>query len=249
MTLPAVVAALAGAMLGSIAGSFIATLCIRWARGERVARGRSHCDACGSPLAPRDLVPFLSLALAGGRSRCCGVAVDPLHSRVELMAAGLGGLAMALAPDERGAALALFAWLLLPLALLDARHFWLPDRLTVALALAGLVLGQFVSGHALPDRLIGGAVAWASLALLGGLYRRLRGRDGLGMGDAKLFGAIGLWTGWMALAPILLVASLAGLAVAMLAGKAAGDRLPFGTLLAAGAFLWSASFLRGSAFL
>lgn len=80
------------------------------------------------------------------------------------------------------------------------------------------------------------------LWLVAALYRSLRGRVGLGGGDPKLFGAIGLWLGWRALPQVLLVAALAGLAIVLamaLAGRrvTATDRLPLGTLLAGAAFL------------
>lgn len=230
---------LLAAGVGAIAGSFIANLCLRWPRGESVVSGRSRCESCGSTLAARDLVPILSWTLNGGRCRSCGAAIDPLHWRVELAAASLAGAALFLMPGWGGAALALFWLLLLPSAVLDARHYWLPDSLTLATALAGLAIGGVVTGLALPDRLIGGLAAFAGLALVAALYRRLRGRDGLGAGDPKFFGAIGLWTGWQALAPILLVASLVGLAAALLMRRGRFARLPFGTLLAIAAILWT----------
>ncbi|MBA4773439.1 MAG: prepilin peptidase, partial [Sphingomonas sp.] len=71
--------------------------------------------------------------------------------------------------------------------------------------------------------------------------RMVRGRDGLGGGDPKLLGAIGLWTGWALLPVIMFVAALAGLGVALfwiLAGREVrgDDRLPLGTLMALAAY-------------
>jgi leader peptidase (prepilin peptidase)/N-methyltransferase len=232
--------ALAGALLGAIAGSFIATLCLRWPKGVQASSGRSRCDGCGRALAPLELVPLLSGLVARGRCRSCGAPIDPLHWRVELAAAAVGAAAMLVSPDLRGAALTLFGWLLLPLAILDARHFWLPDRLTTALAVAGLLAGGALSGAPLPHRLIGGAVGFGALALIAWGYRRLRSRDGLGGGDPKLLGAIGLWTGWAALPAILVIASLAGLALALLRRHGPGEAVPFGSLLALGGWLWAA---------
>ena len=233
-------AIIAGGMLGLIVGSFIATACLRWPRGEQVLLGRSRCDGCRMTLGARDLVPVVSAALAGGRCRGCGVRIDPFHGHVELAAAALGAAAMALSPDAAGAALALFCWLLLPLAILDARHFWLPDVLTALLGLAGLGAGHLLADASLADRLIGGVVGFAALTLIAATYRRVRGVDGLGAGDAKLLGAIGLWTGWAALAPILFLASATGLGIAAARGKSARAMMPFGALLAIGAAAWAA---------
>jgi len=107
---------------------------------------------------------------------------------------------------------ALLGWFLLGLGALDARHLWLPDRLTVPLAVVGLAAGGFVSGAPFDERLAGAAAGFASLAGIGACYRWLRRREGLGLGDAKLLGALGAWFGWPALPFILLGATLLGLA-------------------------------------
>ncbi|HYI42846.1 MAG TPA: prepilin peptidase, partial [Sphingomicrobium sp.] len=105
--------ALAGAVLGAIVGSYVATLCLRWPRGAQASTGRSRCDACGRTLEPLELVPVLSALAARGRCRSCGARIDRFHLRVELAAAAIGALALLISPDLRGAALALFGWLLL----------------------------------------------------------------------------------------------------------------------------------------
>jgi leader peptidase (prepilin peptidase)/N-methyltransferase len=159
---------------------------------------------------------------------------------VEVASAALAALAIAIEPNLQGAALALFWLLLLAPAILDARHQWLPDPLTLVLAIAGLAVGGIATGSLFLDRLIGGAAGFASLWLIGESYRRSRGREGLGAGDPKLLGAIGLWTGALALPAIVLTAALGGLAVAVLQGRGRLDRLPFGSLLAGAAILWTA---------
>lgn len=231
--------AVGGALLGAIVGSFIATLCIRWPRHEQAVGGRSRCDGCGRPLGPAELVPVVSGLLARGQCRSCGARIDPLHLKVELAAAAIGGAALAIAPDAQGAALALFCWLLLPSFLLDARHHWLPDRLTVAIAIVGLPAGGYLSDLPLLHRLIGATAGFCVLALLGAGYRRVRGHEGIGAGDAKLLGAIGLWTGWASLPAILLTASLAGLGAAVIRRQGRSDAVAFGSLLAFGAAAWA----------
>lgn len=229
-----------GAICGAIVGSFLATLCVRWPRGEQVATGRSKCDGCSRPLGPVELVPLFSAAITGGACRSCSAPIDPLHWRVEAAAAVAGAAAFALSPGASGAALAIFLWLLLPIALLDARHFWIPDRLSAILGAAGLVLGGVVF-HASPsDRIVGGIVGFASLSLLSIGYRKMRGIEGLGAADPKLFAALGLWTGWQGLLPLLLVASLAGLLAAAVMRKSRLDRVAFGTLLCLGGVLSAA---------
>lgn len=239
---------LAGLLLGAIVGSYLATLALRWPRGESASRGRSRCERCGRVLGPGALVPLLSFLWLRGRCGACGGAIDPHHPAMEAAAALIGGIAFFLFPGPQGLAAALLGWLLLLLAVLDVEHLWLPDRLTRLLALTGLAGGLLGMAPPLADRLIGGIAGFGVLAAIRWAYRRLRGREGLGGGDAKLLGAIGLWTGWQALPLILLGASGAGLlgaAALALAGRRIGarTRVPLGALLALAAWpvwLWAA---------
>lgn len=231
--------ALSGLVLGAVIGSFMATLALRWPAGRGVAHGRSACDHCGAALGPADLVPLFSYVVLRGRCRRCGGIIHPLHPLIELSCALCGGAAFLFLPPFAAMAWAIFCWLLIPLAVLDARHFWLPDRLVLALGLAGLMLGEWPQGMALPDRLIGGALGFALLWLLGWGFGRLRGVRGLGGGDPKLLGALGLWVGWQGLPLLLLLASLAGLVMAVAAMLMGRERrregrvaVPFGTMLA-----------------
>lgn len=238
----------AGALLGVIFGSFIATIVIRWPQGRSVAQGRSACDQCGRELGPARLVPILSYVVQRGRAACCGGRIDPVHPLTELLAAAIGASSVAVASDLPQAIVgALLGWLLLTLAMLDARHFWLPDRLTGTLAAAGLVVGLAGFAPGLTDRLAGGVAGFLLLEAARFGYRRLRGREGMGGGDPKLFGAIGLWLGWRVLPVVLLGAAMAGLAAALLlllSGRrlSATSRLPFGPFLAlAGWGVWVAT--------
>lgn len=233
------VPALLGALSGAIAGSFLATLIVRWPRGEQVVTGQSRCDSCGRRLSPLELVPVVSYLVMKGRCGACGARIPLTHPAVELAAAALAAAALVLQPNASGAAFALLWLLLLAPAVLDALHYWLPDRLTLVIAIAGLALGGMVSGVALPGRLVGGIAGFLSLAVLAAAYRVVRKREGLGAGDAKLLGAIGLWTGWVALPPIVLIAAAAGLAAAIAQRRSGADRMPLGTLLAVGTIIWT----------
>ena len=231
---------------GLIAGSFLATLVIRWPQGRSIARGRSACDGCGRPLTAIELIPLLGAAVARGRCRTCGTAIDPRHWRIEVGCAAVGALAGWAAPGWAGVAGSLFGWLLLALAALDVDELWLPDAMVLPLALAGLATGAAGLEPVLVDRLIGGAAGFGVLWAIGAGYSRWRGREGLGGGDPKLLGAIGLWLGWRMLPWVLVVASVAGLlgvGVAALRGRPirADTPLPFGALMAAAAYpLWLA---------
>lgn len=229
------------AVLGAIFGSFIAALVVRWPQGRSVLAGRSHCDSCDTVLGPRDLVPLLSALATRGRCRNCDTAIEPIHWRIELAGLLIGLSAGLLIGGPVALAVAVFGWLLLALAALDITDFWLPDRLTILLALAGVASGVLGVVPPIADRLIGGVAGFAGLWTVGAAYKAYRGQEGLGGGDPKLLGAIGLWIGWQLLPAVLVLAGLAGLGVVLfwlLTGRGArlDDRLPFGALLAIAAY-------------
>lgn len=228
------------AVLGAIAGSFLATIVVRWPAERSVLRGRSACDGCGRTLSLIELVPLVGWTLARGRCRTCGAGIDPRHPEFEIGCAAIGALSGWVVPGMAGAFGAAFGWLLLTLAALDAGELWLPDPLVLALALLGLAGAPFAAPP-LADRLIGGGAGFVSLWAIGAAYAALRGREGMGGGDPKLFGAIGLWLGWRALPAVLLLAALTGLGLVLFQrlrgrGMAADTALPFGAFLAVAAY-------------
>lgn len=226
-------------LLGLIAGSFIATLVLRWG-AERSIFGRSRCDGCGRTLGLVDLIPLIGWLVRRGRCQACGARINPLHLQVELAAAAIGVAALTQAPGYAGWSLALFGWMLLPLALLDARYFWLPNILVGALALGGLLFGAPLLDTALVSRMAGAAFGGLTLLLLAEAFKRLRGREGMGGGDPKLAAAIGCWLGWMPLPVMFLLASASGIVWGLMQKKDVPitDRhIPFGAFMAAAAWL------------
>jgi leader peptidase (prepilin peptidase)/N-methyltransferase len=232
---------LAGALLGLAVGSFVATLALRWPRGEGMS-GRSRCDGCGATLGVAELVPLLAFLVQRGRCRRCGAAIDRRHPAIEAAAALIGAAALLAVPGPPGLAGALLGWMLLALFVLDLEHYWLPDALTLPLLALGLLLGPAPFEARLLAAALGGG---AMLAVLLG-FRALSGRDGMGLGDVKLTAALGAWLSPERLPTLILLAALMGLALAALLGwrrgRAAARRVPFGACLAAAGFaLWLAA--------
>ncbi|WP_226633722.1 prepilin peptidase [Brevundimonas poindexterae] len=160
------------------------------------------------------------------------------------LAGGGLGLWAALASPELSIALfgALLGWQLLMLAVVDFENFWLPDVLTWPLVATGLLAAFVAEPEALMARAIGAVAGFAALWLMGWLYRRMRGRDGLGGGDPFLMAGAGAWVGWMGLASVMLWGGLAGISLVIarrVTGKAVSgqDALPFGVFLAIGIWL------------
>lgn len=207
--------------------------------------GRSRCEDCDRPLRARELVPIVSALVSRGRCARCGAPIDALHGRVEATGAALCATAFATQPPLAALAWSVFGLLLLPLAILDLRRFWLPDALTAPLAAVGLLAGGWATGVPTLARVIGGVAGFGVLWALGALFRRWRGVDALGGGDPKLAGAIGAWIGWSAVPALWALAGLAGLVLLLFARQAGDIRrqpIPFGTALALAAWpAWAIS--------
>ncbi|MEL6266215.1 MAG: A24 family peptidase [Pseudomonadota bacterium] len=231
-----------GAMLFSpMMGSFLQAAADRLSTDDSVLGARSHCDHCGRTIAPGDLVPILSWLLLRGRSRCCGRPLGTRLIAAEIAVPLLTAWALLAVPAPLWPVTVALGWALAGLVLADLASFRLPDIGTLGLTIAGLGLALAGMTGAPLDHALGAAAGYALMRAIALGYRAWRGREGLGHGDAKLMAAAGAWLGWQALPSVLLVASLAGLVLALVLARAtAGGRLhatlalPFGPPLALG---------------
>ena len=229
-------------LAGPFVGSLLGVLVRRLPAGRPVAIARSACESCGRELGPLELVPIVSYLAQRGRCASCGARIAPQHLAIELAATAVA--VWAVAAGGTGAVLWAtcgFGWALLALGLIDWQHFRLPDVLTLPLLLAGLGCTAWLDPLALPDHALAGVLGYGLFRLVAAGYRRVRGRAGLGEGDAKLIGAIGAWLGLQGLPQTLLIGAglglLFGIARAALRRGRLADAIPFGPFLAAAAWL------------
>ena len=223
-------------------GSFVGVIVERLPEDGARLTGRSRCPHCGISLTVRDLVPLASWLATRGRCRHCGAWLGWFYPGVELAALAIAVLSLAV---DRGAEAwidAVLGWWLLALAWIDWRHMILPDALTLPLIAFGLAVAAMLQPDVLWDTAVGAACGYLGLRAIAWIYHRLTGRDGLGLGDAKLLAAAGAWVGASGLPSVVAGAALAGLAAAgvpLLVGQRL-DRhtaLPFGPFLAAAIWL------------
>ena len=232
-------------------GSFLGVLVLRLPAGRPVAMARSACDGCGATLAARDLVPLASYVLLRGRCRHCGAPIGRFAPAIELAALLVSAVAVTVSMVRADASMppawmwsgCLLGWVLLALACIDWRCLRLPDPLTLPLLLLGLAACAWLDPEDLGGHAAGAVAGYAGFRLVSLCYRRLRGRDGLGAGDAKLLAAGGAWLGIAALPMLVLLAALATLAAALIGGRRRADAaVPFGPGLAAAIWgMWLAS--------
>ncbi len=223
-------------------GSFLGLLIRRLPAGQGVVLGRSACPDCAHPLGVRDLLPLVSFALSGGRCRHCKSPISRLYPAVEIAAIVIALWAALMLSGWLVWAGCALGWALLALAAIDQEHMLLPDPLTLPLIPAGLLVAYALDPRLLVPHAIGAGTGFAAFALIGWAYKALRGRAGLGLGDAKLLAGAGAWLSWQGLPSVVLIAAVAALLV-LLARSFAGRLIspttpvPFGPYLCLGTWL------------
>lgn len=274
------------ALLGLAFGSFLNVCLSRWPADESVVSPPSHCRACGRTLRWWENIPVVSWLALRGRCRTCGVRIGARYVAVELAVGALWAvqawrffyavhqpgsyfdIALASAAGK-----ALFDWLLVALAALDAEHLWLPDWLTLPGIAIGFALTTFLSPldrswwlhaetvqHAAFDSLLAVTFAFVLMLAIRWIYWLVRRQEGLGLGDAKLMALLAAWLGLpgAALAFFLgvVLGALAAMRMLFLPRRKSetqkneawsAQKLPLGTFLCIGGLissLWGQALIR-----
>ena len=228
--------ALAG-VVGAVVGSFLNVVIHRLPRGESLVHPRSRCPACGRQIAGYDNVPIVSWLALRGRCRHCGEPISPRYPVVELLTALAFAAVVLVRSFDDDLILELpFVAGLIALAGIDLDHKLLPNKIVYPLAAYGLIATLLVERDDLAEHVIAGTGAFAFLLVAVIAYPR-----GMGMGDVKLAGVMGLYLG-ASVIPALLVAflsgSLAGIVILAREGAAARKKaIPFGVFLALGGII------------
>ena len=220
---------------GLLVGSFLNVVAHRLPRGESVVSPGSRCPSCGEPVRPYDNVPVVSWLLLRGRCRHCGAAISWHYPAVELATGVLYAAVVAARDDAAGIALGLIlVTALVPIVVIDLERRLIPNLITGPAAVAALVAALALDADRVPELLLAGAIAGGFFLLAALAYPR-----GMGMGDVKLAGLLGLCLG-RAVAPALMIALIAGVVVGGVViarlGARAGRKtaVPFGPFLALG---------------
>lgn len=235
----------AAALLGLFVGSFLNVVIYRVPRGESVVRPRSRCPGCGTQLAEYDNVPVVSWLVLRGRCRTCS---EPIGARYPVVEA-LTAVAFGLMAWQLGLVWVLPAFLYLAavgiaLAAIDIDTQRLPDVIVLpSYPVAAVLLGGAAvidrDWHALERVALGGAALWAFYVVLWVLYPK-----GMGRGDVKLAGVLGMYLGWLGWGSLVVGGFLGFLlggvvgAGLMLAGRAGRKtKIPYGPYMIVGTFL------------
>jgi leader peptidase (prepilin peptidase)/N-methyltransferase len=221
---------------------------------------RSACPHCNAPIRAHQNIPLVSYLLLGGKCANCKAKISPRYPIVELATAILSAAVVwRFGWHWQSVAALFFTWALVALTVIDLDHQILPDIITLPLLWLGLLLS--LAWHAgLPppiptdpaSAIIGGAAGYLTLWSVYWAFKLLTGKEGMGYGDFKLFGAFGTWMGWQMLPLILLLSAFTGAVIGIVLIVARGrDRnipIPFGPYLAAAgwiALMWGPQIVGG----
>ena len=228
-------AAVLAALFGAILGSFFNVVIHRLPRGESLLKPGSRCPECGEAIKPWHNIPIVGWLMLRGKCANCGEPISPRYPLVEALTAALFALVVIVIGAEKEAwlGLALVAFLV-PLTFIDLDHRILPNKITGPAAIVAVILVLVIKPDDIVEHLIAGA-AGAGFFLVAVLaYPR-----GMGVGDVKLAGVLGLFLGREVGAAIL-IALLSGTVISsvILARKGVKEgrktAIPFGPFLALG---------------
>ncbi len=250
-------------LLGLAVGSFLNVCIARLPRGESVARPRSRCPECRGAIAWFDNVPVVSYLVLGARCRRCRARISARYPFVEILTALIAAaLAVRHGLGPEWAVQLVFSAAMIVLAAIDLEHRTLPDAITLNGLWIGVLahvylgapnpLAQGLLGLAgvenAPPRVLALIGSLAGLIAVGGLlwavreaFFRLRGVEGMGLGDVKMMAMVGACLGLPLALLTLVIGSVSGALIGTifmrLSGKTRDYELPFGTFLGAGAVI------------
>ena len=202
----------------------------------------SRCPKCLTPIKPWHNIPLLGYLLLRGRCNHCGEKISLQYPLVELISGVLVVVAFAILGFTIGGIYAaIFTFVLITLAAIDANEKLLPDQLTLPLLWLGLLInidGTFVP---LSEAVIGAVSGYLFLWTIYWLFKLATGKEGMGYGDFKLLAALGAWLGWQMLPLIVLLSSalgaIVGLCMILFRNRGRNSQIPFGPFLASAGWI------------
>jgi leader peptidase (prepilin peptidase) / N-methyltransferase len=238
--------AVIAAVAGLVTGSWLTTAIARVPQRRSLLRPLAQCPRCGAHLRAADMIPLAGWLRRRGRCRDCGEPFGGWYPAAELLTAVIfAALALRLGFTPALPAFCYLAAVGVALAIIDIQHKRLPDALTltsypVALALLGLA----VPGTAHGGRHFAGALLGLACVGLFYLVQALIYPAGMGWGDVKLAGLVGLYLGWLGAAVTVagviagyLLAAAAGITLLVTRRATRKSSIPFGPFMLAGALI------------
>ena len=235
-------------ILGSLWGSFSNVCIYRLPNSGNVAKGRSFCPDCKNKIKWFDNIPFFSYLFLKGKCRQCSKPISFQYFIVELLTA----ISFVLIFHIYGVSITTLLLLILSIFFIiiffiDLKHFIIPNVLTFPLMFIGFLksfdpnLNQTIFPNYI-NSLIGGLFGYSIIWLIIFFYKKVRKKDGMGLGDAKLMAVIGFWFGWISIPFTIFISSTIALIIVVPSlinqSKKMSSEIPFGPYIIIGCILY-----------
>ena len=203
-------------ILGALWGSFANVCILRLPEGKGVVSGRSYCPNCKKLIIWKDNIPIISFLLLKGKCRNCKKPISFQYTLIEFLSLisflsiyYLYGISLTTL------LLIILAITFIIIFFIDLKHFIIPNSLTFPLMVLGFIksfipnLDEIFPNYF--DSLVGGLFGYGIIWSIIFFYKQVRKKDGMGLGDAKLFAVIGFWFGWISIPFVIFLSSIIAL--------------------------------------
>jgi leader peptidase (prepilin peptidase)/N-methyltransferase len=234
-------------ILGGLWGSF-ANVCIyRLPLDKGVVSGRSYCPKCKKQITWKDNIPIISYLLLNGKCRKCKKPISPQYAVVEFLSI----LFFTIIYFIYGITLTTLLLMILSLSFIiiffiDLKHFIIPNEITFSMMALGFLKSFDPNLNSLfpnyINSLIGGLLGYGIIWSIIYFYKQVRKKEGMGLGDAKLFGVIGFWFGWIAIPFVIFISSVIALISVVPSllknSRTMSSQIPFGPYIIIGTLIY-----------
>jgi len=234
-------------ILGGLWGSF-ANVCIyRLPLEKGVVSGRSYCPKCKKLITWKDNIPIISYLLLSGKCRKCKKPISSQYALVEFLSI----LFFTIIYFLYGITLTTLLLMVLSLSFIiiffiDLKHFIIPNEITFSMMALGFIksfdpnLNSMFPNYI--NSLFGGLLGYGIIWSIIFFYKQIRKKEGMGLGDAKLYAVVGFWFGWLAIPFIIFLSSMIALLSVVPSlirnSKTMSSQIPFGPYIIIGTLVY-----------
>jgi len=239
---------LAAFIFGSIFGSFCNVCIYRLPLSKSIAKERSFCPSCKSPINWHDNIPLLSFVLLKSKCRTCGNKINFQYFLVELIAAvSFLSIYFIFGTSITALLLLILSVFFIIIFFIDLKHYIIPNELTFPLMVIGFLksfdpnLNKAIFPNYI-NSLIGGLIGYLIIWFIIFVYKKIRNKEGMGLGDAKLLAVVGFWFGWLSIPFTIFISSLVALifVIPSVLNKSRNmtSQIPFGPYIIIGSIVY-----------
>ena len=234
-------------ILGALWGSFANVCIIRIPNSRGIVIGRSFCLKCKKKIQWFDNIPIMSYLLLKSRCRNCKTKISFQYFLVESISLiNFLILYLIFGISLTTLLLMILSIIFLIIFFIDLKHFIIPNSLTYSMMILGFIKSFDPNLNPIfpnfLNSLIGGLLGYGIIWSIIYFYRQFKKKEGMGLGDAKLFAVIGFWFGWISIPFVIFLSSILALLSVLpdllRRSKKLSSQIPFGPFIILGTIFY-----------